>query len=131
MLRYAEELEGQELRMFGRILVAMDGLNTGRAGLSFAAQMTDRYKTCVWAFDVPPTVRRHRMMQEIAREAERVGAEVIVLGLERRRISRRLPSGTLSEQLGHMSGLPVMVPPRSADGATVMAPPGPKGWARV
>jgi Asp/Glu/hydantoin racemase len=117
--------------MFGRILVAMDGLNTGRAGLSFAAQMTDRYKTCVWAFDVPPTVRRHRMMQEIAREAERVGAEVIVLGLERRRISRRLPSGTLSEQLGHMSGLPVMVPPRSADGATVMAPPGPKGWARV
>jgi nucleotide-binding universal stress UspA family protein len=114
--------------MFGRILVVIDGTRAGRDGLAFGADLVQQFGASVWVHDVPARGRGRRLVQGIAAEAGRREADLIVLGLDRARPAHRHTGGSLAEQVGRATALPVMVTP--AGRVTVPAPDQP-GLTRV
>src|SRR5580698_1251347 len=53
----------------------------------------------------------HNLVATIAGEAARFGADVVVLGLERRRVGRRFFSRALQQEVARATSVPVMVAP--------------------
>jgi nucleotide-binding universal stress UspA family protein len=60
------------------------------------------------------TVRDHHLVKGIVDEAARFGADVIVLGLERKRIAHHSFSKALQEQIARVTTVPVMIAPTSS-----------------
>jgi nucleotide-binding universal stress UspA family protein len=67
--------------------------------------------------------RAHELVACIAAAADQFGADLIVLGLERRRVSHHTYSRSLRAQLTRATSLPVMVAPRSPGHAVTAGVP--------
>ena len=105
------------MTMFSNILVATDGSSAGQAAAAYAGELATTFAAPV---TVVPLAEMHAgsaltrdrdAARHIATEAARVQADVIVLGLERRRLGHHLMRRGLRSQLARSTHLAVMVPP--------------------
>jgi nucleotide-binding universal stress UspA family protein len=103
--------------MFNKVLVAVDEREAGQAASRFAADLSASFGSSVRIFH--PALphggtrrqRDHQLAAEIAAEARRSEADLIVLGIERRTLGRRHVSGSVRQQLSHMTRIPLMAAP--------------------
>jgi nucleotide-binding universal stress UspA family protein len=103
--------------MFEKILVAVDERETGTAATRFASQLSGTFHASVQVFHPEAASARssrsgdRQLAQAVAAEAQRVHADLIVLGLDRQRIGRHHLVGSVREQLAQLTQVPVMAAP--------------------
>jgi K+-sensing histidine kinase KdpD len=104
------------MAMFTKILVVVDEAGETRA-TSYAQELSSMFDASVQMHRaVAPhgvtSSRRSRQVAEAIAEAARLAeADLIVLGVDRRRAGRHHLTGSVREQLAQLTHLPVMVPP--------------------
>jgi nucleotide-binding universal stress UspA family protein len=84
----------------------------GRAGAGAGAGATRARRVEVHGWTLG--ARTRRLASEITAAAESCGADVIVLGMDRRRLARRHLIPSLRDQLASATALPVLVAPSTA-----------------
>lgn len=113
--------------MFSRYLVAIDGSDNGSAAIAFASDAARQFEGSLKVVQVmdgtsdgASTDRAgasihplpgHRIAEEIAKEADRYEADVIVLGLDRGRLANHRFARGIRQQLNRASTLPVLIAP--------------------
>jgi nucleotide-binding universal stress UspA family protein len=102
--------------MFNKVLVAVDEQEAGQLASRFAGDLSASFGSAVQIFHpaLPQGTRRQRDRQlatEIAAAARLSDADLIVLGIERRTLGRRHVSGSLRQQLAHLTRIPLMAAP--------------------
>jgi nucleotide-binding universal stress UspA family protein len=106
--------------MFDKVLVAVDEREVGQSASRFAADLTASFGSSVQIFHpaLPEggtrRLRDRQLATEIATEARRCEADLIVLGIERRTLGRHHVSGSLREQLARLTRIPLMAAPAPA-----------------
>jgi nucleotide-binding universal stress UspA family protein len=106
--------------MFDKVLVAVDEQEAGQAASRFAADLSASFGSSVQIFHpalLDRGTRRQRDRQlatEIATEARRSEADLIVLGIERRTLGRHHVSGSVRQQLARLTRIPLMAAPAPA-----------------
>ncbi len=100
------------------------GAKAGRAAAVVAREWADAFGSDVATLELSETrglrhwtlgARSHRLAEEIAVAAEERDADVIVLGIDRRRMAKRHVAPSLRAQLTRETALPVLVAPTSVD----------------
>jgi hypothetical protein len=100
------------------------GAKAGRAAAAVAREWADTFGGDVATLELSETrdlrhwtlgARSHRLAEEIAVAAEARDADVIVLGIDRRRIAKRHIAPSLRAQLTRETALPVLVAPTAID----------------
>jgi nucleotide-binding universal stress UspA family protein len=106
--------------MFTRILVAMDESETGHEAEAYAAELADSFGGSVTRCRISGmasgrrSTRDQQVVAHVAEAAQAIGADVVVLGLERRRLEHHRLSPSLRERLRESAPVPVLVPPKAA-----------------
>ena len=98
---------------FRRMLVVIDGSVSAHAATDLAAQWVEQHGAEVRFVQLAegPKQRNRQLVQGIADSASAFGADVIVLGIERRRLVRHRLAASLRELVTRATELPVLVPP--------------------
>jgi nucleotide-binding universal stress UspA family protein len=101
---------------FRRVLVVVDGSESARTAVAFAedwARDSGAQVRIVELAERAPTLdaRNRRLVAGITDAARTFGADVVVLGLERRRMARHRFARSFRAQLASTTDLPVMIPP--------------------
>jgi nucleotide-binding universal stress UspA family protein len=104
------------------LLVAVDGTDAAAAADAVATEWAQSFGGEVSRMEMAGT-RNDAVVHEIAAAASAFGADVIVLGCDRRRLSRHRLAHSLRERLARATELPVLVAP-------VEAPAAPNGQAQ-
>jgi nucleotide-binding universal stress UspA family protein len=105
------------MSVFNKILVAVDEQHSGQAARRFAANLSDALDVSVQVFHperphgATRRLRDRELANAIAAEAQRSEVDLIVLGLKRRILGRRHMSGSVRQQLSHLTRLPIMAAP--------------------
>jgi nucleotide-binding universal stress UspA family protein len=107
---------------FHRLLVAVDGTDAAEAADAVATEWAQSFGGEVRRLEMAGA-RNDAVVHEIAEAASAFGADVIVLGCDRRRLSRHRLAHSLRERLARATELPVLIAP-------VVAPGAPGGWAQ-
>jgi nucleotide-binding universal stress UspA family protein len=108
------------MTMFQHILVATDGSDAGQAAAAYAGQLSNAFAarvTLVPLAEMQSGSARtsdREVARHLATEADRVRADVIVLGLERRRLGHHLVRRGLRAELARTTHVAVMVAPTTA-----------------
>jgi nucleotide-binding universal stress UspA family protein len=116
------------MTMFQNILVATDGSSAGLTATAYAGQLSTTFAAPVTLVPLAEMhsgsvlTRDRDAARHIATEAARVHADVIVLGLERRRLAHHLMRRGLRSELARSTHLAVMVPPATPASATKPVP---------
>jgi hypothetical protein len=120
-------MEGRRtMTMFHTILLVVDEAEEANAA-AFVAGLPGADNHSVQIFHPTPggggihRAKDHRLALAIAEQARTVAADLIVLGVERRRAGRHHLAGSLREQLAELTHLPVLIPPTWATQASVPA----------
>lgn len=133
------------MTMFRNIVVATDGSAAGQAATTYAGRLSNTFGAPVTLvplaeMEAGPVLTRDRdEARHIAHEAARVGADVIVLGMERGRMGHHGLRRGVRDQLARATHLPVMVPPltgvpsahRASAGRAPALPAGRRGLQHV
>jgi nucleotide-binding universal stress UspA family protein len=98
---------------FHRLLVAVDGTEAAAAADTVATEWAQRFGGQVRRMEMAGA-RNDAVVREIADAASAFGADVIVLGCDRRRLCRHLLAHSLRERLTTATELPVLVAPGGA-----------------
>ena len=93
---------------FQRLLVAVDGTDAAAAADAVAADWAQSFGGEVRRMELPGA-RNDAVVREIAEAASAFRADVIVLGCDRRRLSRHRLVHSLRERLTRATELPVLV----------------------
>jgi nucleotide-binding universal stress UspA family protein len=107
---------------FHRLLVAVDGTAAAEAADAVATEWARSFGGEVRRIEMAGT-RNDAVVHAIADAASAFGADVIVLGCDRRRLSRHRLAHSLRERLARATELPVLVAP-------VEVPAAPSGQAQ-
>jgi nucleotide-binding universal stress UspA family protein len=108
--------------MFSTILVAIDESESGHEADDYATELASSFGGSVTRCKVTSsdagrrTARDQQVAAHVAEAARAVGADVIVLGLDRRRLEHHRFSPSLRERLTELAAVPVLVPPASPSG---------------
>jgi hypothetical protein len=121
---------------FRRVLVVVDRSESARTAVDFARAWASKSGALVRVSAPLPDTRNRRLVTGIADGARTFGADVIVLGLEHRRMARHRFARSFRALLARTTDLPVMIPPQlrpawaqapaPADAGTPAAQP--MGW---
>jgi nucleotide-binding universal stress UspA family protein len=101
--------------------VVVDGTDAATAADALAAEWAQRLGGEVRRMEMAGT-RNDALVHEIADAASAFGADVIVLGCDRRRLSRHRLAHSLRERLTRVTELPVLVVPGVAPAARRLQP---------
>jgi nucleotide-binding universal stress UspA family protein len=116
------------MAMFRHILVATDGSSAGQAAAAYAGELSCTFAAQVTLVPLaemesgPALSSDREVARHLATEAARVQADVIVLGLERRRVGHHLLHRGLRAELARATHLAVMVPPTAPASAAAPVP---------
>jgi nucleotide-binding universal stress UspA family protein len=108
--------------MFTTILVAMDESDAGHEADGYATELAKSFGGSVTRCKVTSSdggrraARDQQVVAHVAEAAAAVGADVIVLGLDRRRLEHHRLSPSLRERVTESALVPVLVPPVSPSG---------------
>jgi nucleotide-binding universal stress UspA family protein len=110
---------------FRQVLVVVDGSESARNAVFFAENWARDSGALVQISAPVPHLRNRRLVTGIADAARTLGADVIVLGLEHRRMARHRFARSFRALLARTTDLPVMIPPRlrPADAGTPVRHP--------
>jgi len=103
--------------MFHKILLATDGSESGRVATAFAVELSEAFGASVETCSLEGTSRTtwagrdHEVVKRIADRTGQTQADVIVLGVDRRRLGRHRAARGLRDQLARRTHLPVMMAP--------------------
>jgi nucleotide-binding universal stress UspA family protein len=113
--------------MFNRFLVAVDESETGSAAVAFASDAAQQFEGSLRVIHVSDgshaegeraeggatirTLPRQRVVEEIAEEADRYEADVIVLGMDRHEVASQRFARGIQQRLNQVSSLPVLIAP--------------------
>jgi nucleotide-binding universal stress UspA family protein len=116
ILELQQDRREQFVTMFQKILVASDGSESGCAATLFAAEMSQAFGAAVETCVIPAHGRGIRSgeddsARQIIEMAGVTKADVIVLGMDRRRIGRHLAERGVRDRVAQSTHLPVVVPP--------------------
>ena len=112
--------------MFAKILVAMDESAAGSEAETYAAELANVFGGSITRCRIAGTdpgrrsAREAQIVNHVVEAAKAVGADVIVLGLDRRHLEHHRLAPSLRERLHEAAPVPVLVPPRPV--ATAEAP---------
>jgi nucleotide-binding universal stress UspA family protein len=95
---------------FHRLLVAVDGTEAGAGAESVAREWAQRFGGVVRRIELS-RASGGAVVREVADAVADFGADVIVLGCDRRRLARHRLAHSLREQLTRATDLPVLVVP--------------------
>ena len=98
---------------FHRLLVVVDGTDAAAAADAVATEWAQSFGGEVRRLEMAGA-RNDAVVHEIADAASAFGADVIVLGCDRRRLSRHRLAHSLRERLTRATELPVLVAPGPA-----------------
>jgi nucleotide-binding universal stress UspA family protein len=101
---------------FHRLLVAVDGTDAAAAADAVATEWAQSFGGEVRRMEMAGA-RNDAVVHDIADAASAFGADVIVLGCDRRRLSRHRLAHSLRERLARATDVPVLVAPVDAPAA--------------
>jgi nucleotide-binding universal stress UspA family protein len=101
---------------FHRLLVAVDGTDAAAAADAVATEWAQSFGGEMRRIEMAGA-RNDAVVHAIADAASAFGADVIVLGCDRRRLSRHRLAHSLRERLARATELPVLVAPVEAPAA--------------
>jgi nucleotide-binding universal stress UspA family protein len=102
---------------FHRLLVAVDGTDAAAAADAVATEWAQSFGGEVRRMEMAGA-RNDAIVHRIADAASAFGADVIVLGCDRRRLSRHRLARSLRERLARATELPVLIAPVEVPAAT-------------
>jgi nucleotide-binding universal stress UspA family protein len=98
---------------FQRLLVAVDGTDAAAGAEGVAREWAQKFGGVVRQTELSGA-RNEAVVREVANAAVAFGADVIVLGCDRRRLARHRLGHSLREALTRATDLPVLVVPGAA-----------------
>ena len=105
-----ERGDGPARAPFHRLFVAVDGTDAAAAADAVATEWVQNFGGEVRRMEMAGA-RNDAVVHAIAEAASAFGADVVVLGCDRRRLSRHRLAHSLREQLARATELPVLVAP--------------------